>query len=355
MSKNKRIKYIDIARGFAILFIVLSHALGESSNSKLLFNFLFSFHVILFFILSGYTFSLKEESSLKFIKNKFVRIMIPYFTWALLFLIPYMLFGSNIGKLIGTHSSFDLKTQIINVFYGNGNHNALKQNTSLWFLPALFSTEILYYFLIKLLHKKSKTIKIITLIPLTIISYLANYKLNIIFPWGINTALVIGIFYYIGYLFKEYDIFTKEKLFKGIYIIPILILGSIFSYINGKISYLGYQYNNLTYALIAGLSLSIGTIYIASLMKENKILEYIGKNTMGILIFHKIIILVFRTMLGPITTLLKNSNAFIELGIALVIVILTTICSLIATEIVRKIFPLLIGEKRTNRKTYEIE
>lgn len=68
--------------------------------------------------------------------------MIPYFVWALLFLIPYMLFCGTVEESIGTSSSFDLKTQIINILYGNGNMSALKQNSSLWFLPALFTMEI---------------------------------------------------------------------------------------------------------------------------------------------------------------------------------------------------------------------
>ena len=99
-------------------------------------------------------------------------------------------------------------------------------------------------------------------------------------------------------------------------------------------------------AILSGICLSLVVIYISYIIKENRVLEYVGRNTMGILIFHKIIILIFQTKLGVISSLLKDSNIFIELSLSIVIVIISIVFSLIATEIVRKILPILIGEKR---------
>jgi len=343
---SRRINYVDIARAFAIIFIVLGHTLVHSTNCGLIFKLLYSFHVVLFFIISGYTYKIKENENFRdFIKNKFVRIIIPYFVWALLFLIPYMILGQTVGSSIGTNSSFELKTQLINVLYGNGNASSLKQNSSLWFLPALFSIEIIYYFVIKLINKFPKA-KVAILIPMVSISYITNTFLNINLPWGINTALVIGIFFYIGYLLKEYNLFNKDKLFKSKYIIPILIIGLLSFYFNSTVSCIDYDYGSLTLAILSGICLSLVVIYISYIIKENRVLEYVGRNTMGILIFHKIIILIFQTKLGVISSLLKDSNIFIELSLSIVIVIISIVFSLIATEIVRKILPILIGEKR---------
>ena len=288
---SKRINFIDIARSFAIIFIVLGHTLVHSVNCGIIFKLLYSFHVVLFFIISGYTYKIKGNQNFwSFTKNKFIRIMIPYFIWALLFLIPYMILGQTVGNSIGTNSSFNLKTQIINVLYGNGNASSLKQNSSLWFLPALFSIEIIYYFVIKLTNKFSK-LKVSILIPMVSISYITNTFLKLNLPWGINTALVIGIFFYIGFLLKEYNLFNKDKLFKSKYIIPILIIGLLSFYFNSTVSCIDYDYGYLTLAISSGICLSLVVIYISYIIKENKVIEYIGRNTMGILIFHKIIIL----------------------------------------------------------------
>lgn len=152
---KKRINYIDIARAFAMIFIVMGHTIVHSANCHIIFKFLYSFHVQLFFIISGITFKIKEESFINFFKNKFIRIMIPYFVWAILFIIPYLMFGNNVGENLGTKGTFELKNILINILYGVGKNSALKQNTSLWFLPALFSMEILYYFIIGYINKHS--------------------------------------------------------------------------------------------------------------------------------------------------------------------------------------------------------
>ena len=344
---NKRLNYIDVARAFAIIFIVLGHTLVHSENCSLIFKFLYSFHVVLFFILSGYTFRIKNESYVNFIKNKFIRIMIPYFVWALLFLIPYMLFGGSVGSSIGTTSSFDLGTQLLNILYGNGNMAALKQNSALWFLPALFTMEVIYYFIIKLTEKRKK-LQLPILISSISITYIANIFLSMILPWGINTVLEVGIFFYIGYLLNYYKIFdSNSKLWNMRYIIPIFIIGLLACFLNNRnVSCIDYEYGYFTLALISGLCLSIVTIYIAHLINKNQILEYIGRNTMGILIFHKLIILIFQTKLGFISSLLRSSNIFVELLLSIIIVVLSIIFSLIGTEIIRKLCPIVIGEKR---------
>ena len=211
IMKEKRVSYVDIARAFAIIFIVLGHTIVHSEHLGILFKLLYSFHIALFFMISGFIFKIKDnESFLSFFKRKFLRIMIPYFIWALAFLIPYMLFGGSIGNKLDITSSFNLKTMLFNTLYGNGNMNALKQNTALWFLPALFSMEVIYYFIIKFL-KKHNDLKISVFVPIIIVGFLSTIYLNkfIILPFGINTVLNIGIFFYIGYLLKEFNIIEK--------------------------------------------------------------------------------------------------------------------------------------------------
>lgn len=54
LVENKRIAYIDIAKGIGILFVMLGHCLySEESPIRL---FIYSFHMPLFFVLSGMTY-----------------------------------------------------------------------------------------------------------------------------------------------------------------------------------------------------------------------------------------------------------------------------------------------------------
>lgn len=53
---KKRICYIDIAKGFAMLCIIAGHFGITSAN-----RFVYTFHVPLFFLLSGYFLSTKTD------------------------------------------------------------------------------------------------------------------------------------------------------------------------------------------------------------------------------------------------------------------------------------------------------
>lgn len=71
---SKRIKWVDIAKGIAIIAMICGH-----ECSGFLREIIFSFHMPIFFILSGYT--SHERSSLKDIwdtvRKLFKRIIIP--------------------------------------------------------------------------------------------------------------------------------------------------------------------------------------------------------------------------------------------------------------------------------------
>lgn len=337
---NNRLPFIDIAKAFAIIFIVLGHSVAYSEHCSLVFKYLYSFHVFLFFFLSGYTFTINKKFT-EFIKTKFTRIMIPYYFWAIAFLVPYAIFGTNIGASLDKATKFNFKDTLLNIFYASGT--GLEQNRPLWFLPALFTTVCIYYWLIKLTDKH-KSHSIILLGVMLIISFVSYTFLPILLPICINHCLIIGPVFYIGYLFNKLNL--KEYIFKNFYYIVIMtILGTICSFANTLLSYRALKFGNLSLAFLSGLLLSVPVLYISFRINKNKLLEYIGKNTMGILIFHKILIILFQSKLGIISNLMKDSNIFVELLICILVSALTIGFSLIATKIVKLFFPILVGEK----------
>ncbi len=345
---EKRIKFIDISRGFAILFIVLGHTIVHSEHCGMLYKFIYSFNVILFFIISGYLFKIKSnEKFLDFFKKKFLRMMLPYFIWEILFLIPYFLFAVDINNSLGNNGSFSILQIFLNIIIGNGNNSALKQNTSLWFLPALFMMEIVYYLIIKVLEKyNSKKCDIILFIILFFVG-LSSSCIENNFIWGLKTVLNIGIFFYIGYLLKKYNMISNNSIIMNWYsIIILLLLGLVGFYFNGIVGYIDYIYGNYFLMFMSGFSISVLIIIISYRIKTSNILEYIGKNTMTILIFHKLIIVLFQSKLGKISEMLLMSNFIVEILIAIAIAIISIIFSLGIGKGIRMLAPILIGENK---------
>ena len=71
LHNNGRLPWLDMARGIAMLFIIIGHCDGLPQIMR---HAIFSFHVSLFFILSGYVYKKKEKSIRKDLKQ----LMIPY-------------------------------------------------------------------------------------------------------------------------------------------------------------------------------------------------------------------------------------------------------------------------------------
>ena len=74
---TKRMEYIDMMKGFAMILVILGHIWYIPQPLKICIYF---FHIPLFFFLSGFTFSIKKYTSFKpFFMKKFKTIMLPYF------------------------------------------------------------------------------------------------------------------------------------------------------------------------------------------------------------------------------------------------------------------------------------
>ena len=128
----KRLNYVDAAKGLGILLMVLGHIWTDACAEIVVW--LYSFHVPMFFVLSGmmlkYTRKL-EKSSLKEIIISRCRQL----------LVPYIVFETIYIALIGSRHQFNF--DILQWHWYDGL--ILKPvNGPLWFLECLFVVEIAF-------------------------------------------------------------------------------------------------------------------------------------------------------------------------------------------------------------------
>ena len=126
---RKHYKEIDSLKGFAIFLVVLGHAivyfpinLHEIPWCDVLFRMLSGIHMPLFFMISGFCFSYRGNYR-DFLFKKVKRILIPYFVFNLLDLIPRTLLPQFVNR---SQSLAEAVTAIL--LYGG----------ELWFLYTLF-------------------------------------------------------------------------------------------------------------------------------------------------------------------------------------------------------------------------
>ena len=84
LKKKERIEWIDVARGIAILLVILGHSLEMGIMVRMC---IYSFHVPLFFVLSGFFY--KYGAFLPFLWKNVRQILIPY---ALTLFVRYIIY-----------------------------------------------------------------------------------------------------------------------------------------------------------------------------------------------------------------------------------------------------------------------
>lgn len=83
---TKRLDWIDIAKGIAIILVIVGHTVPNPSPLR---HAIFSFHMPVFFILAGYTFRPKPWREL--VSGSVSRLLVPYVVLALAWQVPAFL------------------------------------------------------------------------------------------------------------------------------------------------------------------------------------------------------------------------------------------------------------------------
>ena len=96
----KRYQYLDVARGFGLLLVIISHSCGLS-------RFLINYYIPLFFVVSGYIY--KEGRSYKEnIEHKAKRLLIPYFGYSAVLLAVYVLWEEHLRRQKRLHLEYSI-------------------------------------------------------------------------------------------------------------------------------------------------------------------------------------------------------------------------------------------------------
>lgn len=316
---TKRIEWIDIAKGIGIILVVIGHI----SQIKVLNNAIYSFHMPLFFILSGYLYKRKE----KFTKSKLKKILIPYLVFASISFLYWVLIERHMRE----QDISPIKAGM-NIFLARGGDSNYIFNVVLWFLPCLFMTENIFY----ILERKftGKTLFFIILSS-SFIGFLYPKVTDIRLPFCLDIVFLAIVFYYIGYELRKY-IETKfiKKFNKNNLFISIQLLICIAIIIGFSIFEDGANMNNLKikYYSIFFLTAIIGSyaIYlIANAIARNRIksdvLKFIGKNSLYIMCVHepikRVVLVMMSKAINLQTELMRKDILWIFICLCIVIAV----------------------------------
>lgn len=75
MNCKMREKWIDNAKGIAIILVIIGHV-SNGFKPPISFKFVYGVHLLVFFLLSGYTIK-KKAINVEYVNEKFRRLMGP--------------------------------------------------------------------------------------------------------------------------------------------------------------------------------------------------------------------------------------------------------------------------------------
>jgi len=167
--EKKRIEWLDYAKGIGIILVIYGHTYVPK-----LFNvWLCSFHMPLFFFLSGITFSSYQKySRQEFVTKKFKSLIIPYVIFATTLVVwKFIRIVFEGGSFISVaKAALGIILQIRTTSYGPG----------VWFLPTLFIAEIIVYYMINICKNKVASLLIVKLSILLDNFFSKNFKNKIV-------------------------------------------------------------------------------------------------------------------------------------------------------------------------------
>lgn len=343
-----RLSYLDSARGIAIICVIIGHM---NLRNRLISQYIYSFHMPIFFIISGMLLAYGEKWKIRSlwdnIKRKATNLLGPYVMFSLLSIMVIALDSVQ-------HEN--LKGFISKVCKAGVNTLNLDGIQTLWFLPALFIAETVFLILHRVVRdKRSACIFTLVVAAVTTIyavfTHICNDRGERLIPLTtgfniINRALIGFIFLFLGYLFEKskklYQL-EKVKLFAvALVLIFINLLLFRYNFVDLRNSVIG---NPVVYYINA-ICGSYGVIILAKLFfSKNRLFVFFGRNSLIIFATHlNFMIIGFSLMLAGCFTIRYEGLV----GVIIVIAI-ESIVVLLSNQI-SKFLSIISSRREANRK-----
>ena len=317
MKETKRLDEIDILKSIGIILMIMGH----TGFGKIFDYYIHSFHMPMFYIISGFLYKNSQLPFKDFLKKKSKSLLIPYIIFAFFHLISWYILCFIVGRDLSI-------VNLISIFTFNTDNMPI--SGALWFLTSLFFVDIIYYFINRINDKKFKllTVVIISMIGCIIPRY---FRL----PWALDTSLMgIGL-YYIGHLYRK----NNKKGDNWPISIICLVLGSILTFLNGYINVRQGLYSNIFLYYIVAALMTLGFYGFSRIICHfNSLiineLKFIGKNSLVYVCLNQLFLLV----LNKLGTLFLNN---------LLLLLVYKMCSLIIVLGILHIATIMLNMNQT--------
>ena len=317
MRNAERITWIDTAKAFGIIYVVVGHVLFNESIK----SWLIGFHMPLFIFLSGYLFN--DKDIIEVWKSKTKSMIRPYCFFSIVSILYYWVIECRFRNL-----SFSILQSILG---GVFCYIPYMNNAPLWYLPCAYIVVVAYALLRKKLS--AKLLLVVGALANTLYWAVGMDTLLYKFPYELPRVLDLFVYYCIGAFVAGYKssledfLKSKRNSNKG----KIFFCGiSVAFYSIGFLISQNQLYKSPGFSIVIAMLGIMGTVFL-SCLTENAIIRIIGKGSLFILCTHAII---YRLIIGICSRVLHLPSVVFRSNIILsILVVVTTIISCLILEV----------------------
>lgn len=325
-----------------MICVIIGHTALNSYPGLAVRAVIYSFHMPLFFVLSGYLWNENSVMKKGWIKHKAQKLLIPYLSYTVLI---------QAFNIVLDPTTWN-KTNLLKIFLSTIFQIRLSDYSGvMWFATWMFVTQILMGFIDRYFTKNVWKYGVISLL---FILGCILMNLYVTLPWHLDAAFFALLFMKIGYA-------IKNKLTGFLDVKHIIMFISIFVICGGlNIYYIGDCpdiYNCRIGSCLLYLAASIsGVMCVIYLMKKIKnryicnILELIGRYSLAFYGLHTICGRITSGALNAIG--LTSGNIFFELLRICAILFVDVLIILPFAKFTEKKCPLLFGYSNLKKENY---
>ena len=305
-APTQRHQWVDIAKALGIYLVALGHLDQPDAVS----SFLWTFHVPLFFFISG--FLAKDTATPVFFKHTLRRLAIPY-------VLLYILNVAITMVLDHRYDLHDIGTMLAGVAYGTHDYPGFV-NAAMWFLPALIIVQIIHQLIIRRYPW--------AYLPILALSY-AIYRSGAINLYMSVDLALLGLNYYLaGILANRFRLTVWLEGRTAVLLGLLLVAGTttIMAASIGNVWYAGPHYALSLGAGLVGIAMVItGAQLLQSTLARSiwlqRAIVFVSANTLFILCLHQYTLRFGEALLAPLDTLSWGYKSMLITAVAVAVLV----------------------------------
>jgi acyltransferase len=368
MRAASRIEYIDVARILGIALMYYGHIIESSmklgsETAAIHYKFIYSFHMPLFFILSGYLASRQpgHESWTWFLKKQTYSRLLPYALFSILLLVPTFFIPSHSVGLDLSSSSGYIRG-LFSTFIGGFP----VFNIPTWFLVCIFVVELFHFVCQRSVLKTISPLALCILIYVigTVAAWYATWlnplkllsEREFIFPYLMVLEALTGYaFYLFGLSLRNTRCF--ERLNNGGRQFGLALLSLAFVYFTYDLNQgmfilaaydavimVGSSHGNPILFPLTAIAGSLTIISMGLLLRRSKTLQFLGANTLVIFALNGVFYHFTNDPLARLASPWIHNSDTLTLCYGVIVTITSLLLTIPALIVLNKYVPQLVGK-----------